>query len=141
MTDRRFDLTLNPDVAIRLVELLREYDEEEILDAASDGEAEFEPPVDLDDFEEGEAGTPRQDPFEDEMNSLIGSLDIDSQRDLLALVWVGRGDYDARDWSQARRQARETPDLHIASYLRETPLASDYINDALSDLGYPTADL
>lgn len=141
MAERRFDLTLNPEIAIRLVELLREYDEEDILDAETEPEADFEPDLDLDDFEEGEGGGPRQDPFEDEINSLVESLDVDSQRDLLALIWVGRGDYDAGDWSEARRQARETADGQLATYLRETPLASDYINSGLADLGYPTADV
>lgn len=144
MADRPFDLTLDPGMAYRIAELVREYDSEDMSAAADDWPVDDDPGddarpdnEDLVEAAEAQTGT---DPIETELRALIEGLNVDAQKDLLALMWVGRGEYSAKDWFRARRQARQTAHLHVAQYLEETPLASDYLIEALTQLGYPQSD-
>lgn len=134
MVDRKFDITLDPAVGFRIADLIREFDSEDlILLAQDDG---VDDTVEEDD-QPGEEGDPEMvDPFDTELTTLIDQLNVDAQRDLLALIWVGRGDYEAEHWADARRLASETRHLHVAQYLKETPLASNYLVDGLLHLGY-----
>lgn len=140
MAEHVFDLTLNPDIALRITALLREYDADpELLEEEDSGDGAFE--IDeavIESIDRGGLG--EDDPVLQEIETLVVDLNIDAQRDLLALIWVGRGDYAVERWSDARRQAREVHHLHLARYLAETPLASDYIEAALDQLGYDTED-
>ena len=138
MADRPFDLTLDPAMGYHVADLIREYDTEDFAESSEDDAGDG---LIADDDELLDRAAERQgDPLEQELADLIAGLSIDAQRDLLALVWVGRGDYTAGEWSAARRQARETTPLHVADYLEETPLASDYLVEGLTALGYPQAD-
>jgi len=47
-------------------------------------------------------------PTVQELRAAIDGLNIDEREELLALVWLGRGDYDAENWSEAVEQARQT---------------------------------
>jgi Protein of unknown function (DUF3775) len=59
---------------------------------------------------------------------------------LLALVWLGRGDYDAENWSEALQQARQTRTSTETAYLLGTPLLADYLEEAVSALGLSLED-
>lgn len=139
MTQRPFDLTIDPAVAYRIAELAREFSAEDYGPASDDDDR------DSDTVRYDEAGfdedvkTARIDPLHAELAGMIEALDIDELRDLLALIWLGRGDFDGR-WDAARRQARETESLHLISYLEQTPLVDEYISEALDVLGYPADD-
>ncbi|MDJ0921911.1 MAG: DUF3775 domain-containing protein [Henriciella sp.] len=138
MIPRPFDLVINPETAFQIAELVREFDASDMQPTSADADA---PPASMDDMSLIEAGTQASaDPIESGLTATINDLSIDAQRDLLALLWVGRGDYPAADWSQARRQARHTRHLHVAQYLEQTPLASDYLVQALNELGYDQED-
>ena len=76
------------------------------------------------------------DPIETELRTLIDGLNVDAQKDLLALVWLGRDGGSFKDWKDVRKQASDTPHLHVAQYLEETPLVSDFLVGALGTLGY-----
>lgn len=143
MADRPFDLTIDPGVAYRIAELTREMDSEDLAPEFDSAEVDTDlgdDPVQDEDQLLAETEDRGVDPIETELTALIDGLNIDAQRDLLALIWLGRGDYGAEDWYQARRQARETANLHVAQYLEETPLASDYLVEGLTLLGYPQED-
>lgn len=145
MADRSFDLTLDPSMAYRIVELAREFESEDMAPAI-DGDDKFyegdsaAPPLDHDGQILDQANEPSADPIETELSALINGLNIDAQRDLLALIWVGRGEYGAKDWHHARRQAHDTTHMHVAQYLEKTPLASHYLVEGLTQLGYPQSD-
>jgi hypothetical protein len=74
-------------------------------------------------------------PTREELRDAIDSLNIDEREELLALTWLGRGDYDAADWPEALRQARETGTAREADYLMGTPLLADYLEEGASALG------
>lgn len=76
------------------------------------------------------------DPVEDELTAAIDSLNEDQQIELVALSWMGRGDYDKEDWPEAVAEARAARSDHTAGYLLGMPLVGDYLENGLATLGY-----
>ncbi len=72
---------------------------------------------------------------EEELRDAIGGLDSDEQEELLALIWLGRGDFTAVEWPAAMALARERRTASEADYLIGTPLLADYLEEAVSALG------
>ncbi|NEU12986.1 DUF3775 domain-containing protein [Methylobacterium sp. BTF04] len=82
------------------------------------------------------------DATEQEVSGMIGSLNDDERADLLALLYVGRGDMEPEDWSEAVRFAREREAAGEGA-LREilgTPNAGDLLDEGMANLGI-TPDL
>ncbi|MGE5268510.1 MAG: DUF3775 domain-containing protein [Thiohalocapsa sp.] len=75
-------------------------------------------------------------PTGEELADAIDQLNDDQKAELLALMWVGRGDFDVAEWPSAIAQAQETRDDHITDYLLGTPLLGDYLEEALAARGY-----
>lgn len=73
------------------------------------------------------------DPTLQELTSTIEALNEDAQDDLLALTWLGRGDFDS--WEEATRAVADTRDKHVSTYLLGTPMLGDYLEEGLSKLG------
>jgi len=67
-----------------------------------------------------------------ELVEFIESLDADELDALVALTWIGRGDFESSDWREAVRQAGERRKGDTAKYLMGIPLLPDYLQDALS---------
>lgn len=44
---------------------------------------------------------------EEELRELIDDLNVDEAAELVALLWIGRGDYDASEWNEAVAEARQ----------------------------------
>lgn len=80
------------------------------------------------------------DPAAREIRAFVNAMDEDRQIDLVALTWVGRGDYDIGDWQEARAQAAAAHNDRTADYLLGLPLLSEFLEDALSDCGLSCAD-
>jgi hypothetical protein len=80
------------------------------------------------------------DPTYEELMSALQSLNEDQLLDLIALSWIGRGDYESEDWKKARAEAAAVRDKHIPSYLVGTPLLGDYLEEGLAKLGYSSDD-
>ena len=76
------------------------------------------------------------DPVEEELTAAIESLNEDQQIELVALSWVGRGDYDKESWAEALEVARASRSDHTASYLLGMPMVGDYLENALEVFGY-----
>jgi Protein of unknown function (DUF3775) len=129
-------LTISLEKLAYIVEKAREYDAEV-------------PPVDRD-FEEGSDGpdddereilldTP-DNPTGEELRDALDGLNIDEREELLALMWVGRGDYDARNWREALQQARDALSSTETEYLIGTPLLGDYLEEGAETLGVSLED-
>lgn len=71
-----------------------------------------------------------------EAKEIIEDLEPDQQASLVALMWVGRGDYDIDEWDDALETARDEATDRTVDYLLATPLAADYLEEALAQLGY-----
>lgn len=81
------------------------------------------------------AGTDRA-----ELAAFIRALNLDEQLDLVALMWLGRGDGDLESWDELRAQAAHAHNNRTASYLIETPMLGDYLEEALSEFGLSLED-
>ncbi|HZV21280.1 MAG TPA: DUF3775 domain-containing protein [Hyphomicrobiales bacterium] len=76
------------------------------------------------------------DPVVEELTAFIDSLSEDEQIDLVALTWLGRDDYSAKDWQTVREEAARAHNERTASYLLGMPLLGDFLEEGLAALGY-----
>lgn len=74
------------------------------------------------------------DPSFDEVHEFINSLSEDEQVDLVALSWLGRGDYTVDDWEEVRGEAADAHNDRTAEYLLGMPLLPDYLEEGLEVL-------
>ncbi len=81
------------------------------------------------------------DPVAQEIKDTIDGLNEDHQAELVALTWLGRGDFTAEEWGEALRTARERRTNPTSEYLLGTPMLGDYLEEGLSILGYAVEDL
>ena len=79
-------------------------------------------------------------PSRQELADAIDALSEAERIELLALTWLGRGDYTKAEWCDAIADARAIHDRKETSYLVGTPLLGDYIEEGLSQLGYSIED-
>jgi Protein of unknown function (DUF3775) len=79
-------------------------------------------------------------PTEQELRDAIDGLGLPERQELLALMWLGRGDYDADSWPDALREAVETTIANATDYLVGTPLLGDYLGEGASVLGLSLED-
>jgi hypothetical protein len=71
-----------------------------------------------------------------EFKAAVDDLEPDQQVELVALMWIGRGDFDASEWETAVAQARDEWTPRTADYLLSTPMLADYLKEGLAALGY-----
>ena len=83
------------------------------------------------------------DPTLQEIKMFVDDLNEDEQIDLVALMWLGRGDYHTSEWDDARTEAIRARDEHghTAEYLLGAPLLGDYLEEALSQFGQSCKDV
>jgi hypothetical protein len=75
------------------------------------------------------------DPVVEELSSLIMDLNDDQQVELIALAWLGRGDFERSEWREALSEARNEHRQHrdnTAHYLLGTPLIADFLEEGLA---------
>ncbi|HEX5380053.1 MAG TPA: DUF3775 domain-containing protein [Phenylobacterium sp.] len=126
-------LTLRPDTAFYILLKAREFHAKvEEVDPDEGSNPADDKNVDVLEFNPGDA-------VEEEVASAIGDLNEDELMDLIALVWVGRGDFTLDEWQEAREDARRIDRTQVAHYVLGLPMVSDALEDALSQLGYDLA--
>lgn len=121
-------LSLSVDDVCFIIAKAREYDEKV---APSGQDSEDDGRVILEGY--------RDDATLAELQSAIANLNEDAQLDLVAMMWLGRGDFDASEFASARNTARAAHDTPTEHYLTGTPLLGDYLEDGLEALGYSCA--
>jgi len=123
------DLGINPEKVCHVIVKARQFD---VKEAPADEDSGSNPTDDgmtdvLEDLPD--------DPTYRELTSFIRALDVDEQIWLVALAWIGRGTYDAKELSEALRLAREQHNKRTANYLTGLPLLGDYLEDGLAAFG------
>jgi hypothetical protein len=82
----------------------------------------------LEDDEEGGVRT--------ELGDFIAALNEEETSNLVALMWLGRGDGDIEDWDRLVEEAAAPKETPPAQYLMTTPLAADFLEDGLGLHGH-----
>jgi len=75
-----------------------------------------------------------------ELLSAIHDLNDNEQNDLIALILVGRGDFGLDQWDEAKQEAANIDRKHAGKYVAEIPLASDYLEEGLSQFNETLED-
>jgi len=65
----------------------------------------------------------------------IKDLEPDQKATLVALMWLGRGDYDLNEWETALEDATNNLTKQTGAYLMGHPLVADYLQEGLSQHG------
>lgn len=81
------------------------------------------------------------DPTEAELRSWIGDLSDTQKAELVALMWLGRGDGDAEGFADLVEQARAARTGPTADYLLGEPQLAALLEEGLEALGLPFAEL
>jgi hypothetical protein len=126
-------LSISPETVCYLIVKAREFDVkvpppdegEEASNASDDGEVDI-----LEDRAD--------DPTYLELTEALGALNEDERLDLLALMLLGRGDFE--EFDEAREQAEEIETATWQSYLLGTPLLGDYLEEGLAALDISCED-
>jgi Protein of unknown function (DUF3775) len=83
------------------------------------------------------------DATEEELREVIAGLNEDERHDLIALVYIGRGDLEPEEWVEAVRLAREREgraSLSTADWLLGIPNLGDLLDEGLAAMGRSCAD-
>ncbi|MCJ7527717.1 MAG: DUF3775 domain-containing protein [Methyloceanibacter sp.] len=131
-TENPDQLTISPETAFYIIVKAREFDEQ-VPPTDPDSGSNPSDDREVDVLEESP-----DDAVEQELDAALGALNIDEQLDLMALTWLGRGDFTT--FAQARQEADDMRDKHIAIYLKGTPKLGDYLEEGLAQLGHSLED-
>lgn len=120
----------NPQVVCNLVELAREFhaQQEVSIDDEPEGlghDAEAQ-------VLQAHAG----DPVLEEFRSVVEDLAPQEQQQVVALLWLGRGDYELDEWDDAVTYAEEAWTPTTADYLIAHPLLAEYLLNGLEQHGH-----
>lgn len=124
------ELEISPESICFVIIKAREFD---VKDAVSEPDPGSNP---TDDKMTAVLEDHKDDPVVQELTSFIGAMNVDQQIELVALAWLGRGDYSADDWPSVREQAAEAHNDKTASYLLGIPMLGDFLEEGLAMLGY-----
>jgi len=126
------NLSISPEKAFFIIAKARQTDskagESDLVTDLSDDDASFG----LTDLS--------KDTDRSELSGFIRGLNVDEQIDLVALMWLGRGDGDLDNWRDLRAEAARAHNNRTASYLIGKPMLADYLEEALSQFGKSLED-
>ncbi len=69
-----------------------------------------------------------------EVTAQIEDLEPDQQAELVALMWIGRGDLEPEEWDEALELAADRADASTANYLLTHPHVADYLDEGIDRL-------
>jgi len=99
----------------------------------------------LDEDEDSEAALLEEEPddmTEESLRAFIGELNEDEQASLIALAWIGRGDYEAGEWDEARALAAErNAGRNTAEYLLQMDNLGDLLAEGVAAFGFSIEDV
>lgn len=134
------ELTISAEKVAFLIEKAREFD---VKTANADPDSGSNPTDDEDiDVLLDDGG----DPVAGEMGSFIRAMNEDEQIDLVALMWLGRGEGGLDEWEELRSRAVEArseyanPRLETVRYLLGEPMLGDFLADGLDAFGLDWTD-
>jgi hypothetical protein len=104
-------------------------------------EGEDSDEVDTDDEDPDNEGD-EEDFSEETLAAFIEELNEDEQAALVALAWIGRGDYEPEEWGEALRLAKERSTAgDTSAYLLGMDMAGDLLAEGLAAFGIAVEDV
>lgn len=128
------DLNISVSMVHEIILHARAYDVKVAPETSSDASH----PIDDDEMRILESR--RDDYTGPELRAVINGLNDGEAVDLIALAWVGRGDFDRASFEEARALAVERHGDQNADYLMGMPLLGDYLEEGLAELGHPVTE-
>jgi hypothetical protein len=80
------------------------------------------------------------DATEAELKAFIADLNVDEQASLVALMWIGRGTYEADELEEAKATAIAERVNPTEDYLSGVPMLADFLEEGLERLGISIED-
>ena len=80
------------------------------------------------------------DPTFAELRSFLLEQNDDELKELLALAWLGRGDFAFEEWRDGIRRVGDVRQYHTADYLLGTPLLADFLEEGLAQFSLSCAE-
>ncbi len=136
--DAGINMSIDVDTVRLLIQKIRAVnaDMETEYEDGHEHDVEFDPVTHSDRHAHDGLAEEESDNYSDqELRELIGDFNADEAADLVALTWIGRGDYTREDWDAARREAKERAEGPTERYLLGMPLLGDYLEIGLSAIG------
>ena len=130
------DLEIDPETVCFLIVKAREFD---VKVEPGDPDSDSDPSDDDEDIDVLEDR--RDDPTYAEIMGTLEALNDDELAELVAMAWIGRGDFTRDDWEDAKDQALERGKKGTAEYLIGTPLLGDFLENGFNELGYSCEDI
>lgn len=129
------ELAVNPDTVCYIIVKAREFDAKVPPVEPNPGSN----PADDDEREVLEDYS--SDPTAQELRAAIAGLNEDEVIDVIAIAWLGRGDFEAEEFDDARALATERHRRNSADYLMGIPELADFLEDGLDELGFSCEDV
>jgi hypothetical protein len=127
-------LTISSESVCFIIVKAREFDAQDVVtdpDSASNA---------TDDNQASVLEAHSDDLTQKEIVAFINALSDEEQADLVALLWLGRGDGTMEDWDDLRDEAQRQHNNRTAAYLLGEPLLSDHLEEGLSQFGFSCED-
>jgi hypothetical protein len=86
-------------------------------------------------IEEPEGDGEDEDARRRQMIEFVAGLNVEEQTDLLALIWLGRGDYELDEWDAAVTEAEARIAARDPDYMIGDAALPEYLGDGLEAFG------
>lgn len=123
-------LDLNPDIVCFLIDKAREFHSKEAVVIPE------VPGSPTDDWARQVLADHEDDATYQEFKATIEDLEPDQQQTVVALLWLGRGDFELEEWEAVLDEARASWNEATADYLLAHPLLADFLQEGLYLHGY-----
>ena len=123
-------LSIDPDYLRRLVVKVRSFMGKEETDLPDDGSNPIDDEVPLGALQDEEDDLSREEVVEE-----IQGLTPRQQAELVALMWLGRGDGEPEEWNELLARAIERREVPTEIYLLDHPLLAENWLDGMERLG------
>jgi hypothetical protein len=127
-------LNLNPSIVFQIIEKAKEYQAKEgsVTPDAS--------PYPSDDLNEQVLTDNKEDLGYREISGVIHELEPDQRAELIALMRLGRGDFQKVEWSENVKNIAENMPSNVTRYLFSKPLVAEYLAEGLNLFNYSYED-
>jgi hypothetical protein len=134
--EKVWDLTIAPDTVRLIIEKARTVSAAVNEDYEDGAEHEIELDDDAHDthHHDGLAEEETEDQTAQELRQIIRELNVDEAAELIALTWIGRGDYEPAEFAEAVSEARQR-NYRPTRYLLGMPMLGDWLEEGLEAIG------